>query len=158
MSIKRQFRVIALSGVIILLATISGINAQRLEIYHIDVEQGDATLFVCPNGRTLLVDSGKNNHGSRLKAVMDQAGVTQIDAFVCTHYHEDHYGGIDDLVNDHNVAVLEAYDRGEKNHIPASKRNGPTYRGYDTAVGEDAITLRCGHRIPLAPAVQVTCI
>ena len=35
-------------------------SAQTLCIYHIDVEQADATLFVSPGGRTLLVDSGKN--------------------------------------------------------------------------------------------------
>ena len=45
--------------------------AQTLRLYHIDVEQADATLFVAPNGRTLLVDSGKNGHGDRIKAVMD---------------------------------------------------------------------------------------
>ena len=62
------------------------------------MEQADAALVV-PNGKTLLIDSGKNGHGSRIKAVMDLAGVTQIDAFVNSHYQEDHFGGIDDLVN-----------------------------------------------------------
>ena len=52
-----------------------------------------------PNGKTLLIDSGKNGHGPRIQAVMQQAGVTQIDAFVNSHYHEDHFGGIDDLVD-----------------------------------------------------------
>ena len=85
-------------------------SAQTLRIYHIDVEQADAALVVMPNGKTLLIDSGKNGHGSRIKAVMDLAGVTQIDAFVNSHYHEDHFGGIDDLV-DLGVPVLEAYDR-----------------------------------------------
>ena len=70
-------------------------NGQSLRIFHIDVEQGDATLFVSPSGNTLLVDSGKNGHGSRIKAVMDLAGVSQIDHFVNTHYHEDHYVGIE---------------------------------------------------------------
>lgn len=34
--------------------------SQTLRIYHIDVEQADATLFVSPSGRTMLVDSGKS--------------------------------------------------------------------------------------------------
>jgi hypothetical protein len=34
------------------------------QIYHIDVEQGDATLFVSPSGRTWFVNSGKDGHGS----------------------------------------------------------------------------------------------
>ena len=73
------------------------VQAQTLRIYHIDVDQGDATLCVSPGGHTLLVDSGKNGHGPRIKAVMEQAGVSSIDHFVATHYHEDHYGGIDEL-------------------------------------------------------------
>jgi hypothetical protein len=37
-------------------------GAQTLRIFHIDVEQGDAALVVMPNGKTLLIDSGKNGH------------------------------------------------------------------------------------------------
>lgn len=70
-----------------------------LRIWHIDVEQADATLLVGPQGKSLLVDSGKNGHGPRIMATMDAADVEQIDFYVNTHYHEDHYGGIDDLVN-----------------------------------------------------------
>ena len=133
-------------------------SAQNLHIYHIDVEPADATLFVSPSNRTLLVDSGKNGHGDRLMSAMNEAAVTQIDAFVCTHYHEDHYGGIDDLINNHQVAVLESYDRGEKNYIPASKRNSTTFPGYTNAVGEDAIILRPGDEIQFDPEIRVTCI
>src|SRR5262245_45131712 len=94
--------------------------SQQLRIYHVDVEQASATLFVAPSGKTLLVDSGKNSHGKRIKTVMDRAGVNQIDFFVDTHYHEDHYGGIDDLV-DLGVPVLEAYDRGGKDILSHDK-------------------------------------
>ena len=67
------------------LATALPACAQTLRIFHIDVEQADATLLVSPSGKTLLVDSGKNGHGPRIKAVMDQANVTTIDFFVKTH-------------------------------------------------------------------------
>ena len=33
------------------------------------------------HGKTLLIDAGKNGHGPRIQAVMQQAGVSQIDAF-----------------------------------------------------------------------------
>src|SRR5436190_22767534 len=99
--------------------TASTLSAQTLRIYHIDVEQADSALVVMPNGKTLLIDSGKNGHGKRIKAVMDQAGVTQIDAFVDSHYHEDHFGGIDDL-SKLNVPILESYDRGRRDLVPAS--------------------------------------
>jgi beta-lactamase superfamily II metal-dependent hydrolase len=44
-------------------------------------------------GKTLLIDSGKNTMGQPIRNVVQQAGVTQIDVFVASHYHEDHYGG-----------------------------------------------------------------
>jgi competence protein ComEC len=133
------------------------LSAQTLRIYHIDVEQADSALIVMPNGKTLLIDSGKNGHGNRIKAVMDQAGVTRIDAFVNSHYHEDHFGGIDDLV-EMGVEVLEAYDRGDKSFLAASKKSQGTYKDYMEWVGEDAQRLRPGDTIDLDPLVTVACI
>lgn len=139
-----------------LIATTSA-SAQTLRIYHIDVEQADSALVVMPNGKTLLIDSGKNGHGSRIKAVMEQAGVTQIDAFVNSHYHEDHFGGIDDLVK-MNVPVRESYDRGKKEFVKAEEKAKDTFVDYLDTVGEDARGLHPGDRIDLDPLVRVTCI
>jgi len=131
--------------------------AQSLRIYVIDVEQGASTLLVSPGGHTLLVDSGKNGHGTRVRAVMMQAGVSQIDHFVLTHYHEDHMGGIDDLITSHGVTVVNAYDRGEKNNLEPSVLTD-TYGDYDTRVGHGAQQLDPGETIPLDPAMTVTCV
>jgi beta-lactamase superfamily II metal-dependent hydrolase len=133
------------------------LSAQQLRIYNIDVEQASATLFVAPGGKTLLVDSGKNGMGGRIKAVMDRAGVSAIDYFVLTHYHEDHDGGIDDLVH-LGVPIRQAYDRGDKNLLPTSQRNQATFKNYQGAVGEDAQQLRSGMTVPLDPLMTVTCI
>ena len=66
---------------------------------------------------------------------MDTAGVCQIDAFVATHYHEDHFGGIDDLVN-MGVLVVAAFDRGDKECcLSAKKKKEPTFLAYQKAVG-----------------------
>lgn len=132
--------------------------SQDLRIYHIDVEQGAATLFVSPGGKTLLVDSGKNGHGPRIKMIMDQAGVTRIDHFVNTHYHEDHYGGVDELPRDLNVTIGAAYDRGDKQFLPASKLQEARFRDYQDTVGHRAIHLTRGVAIPLDPAMSVICI
>jgi beta-lactamase superfamily II metal-dependent hydrolase len=131
--------------------------AQGFRIIHIDAEQGDATLMISPSGRTLLVDSGKNGHGDRIKSAMDNAGVSAIDDFVLTHYHEDHMGGIDDLIAD-SVHVLHAYDRGDKEFLPASTTTSSTFRDYQKALGEHATHLTRGETIPFDPEVLVTCI
>lgn len=131
--------------------------AQDLRIYHIDVEQADATLFVAPGGKTLLVDSGKNGHGPRIKAVMNQAGVAQIDFFVCTHYHEDHYGGIDEL-GGLGVPIGTAFDRGEKNLLSTTKKSEVSFIGYESKVGSNAAHLTSGDTIALDPGLRVTCV
>jgi hypothetical protein len=42
-----------------------------MRIFHIDVESADAALLVMANGKTLLIDSGGNGKGLRLKRAMD---------------------------------------------------------------------------------------
>jgi beta-lactamase superfamily II metal-dependent hydrolase len=132
-------------------------TAQHLRIYHIDVEQADATLVVAPSGKTLLIDSGRNGDGTRIRNVMQHAGVTRIDRFVNTHYHADHYGGIDDLVNG-GIQVDSVYDRGDKGFLPSSKIGEATYRDYQTAVGHRARHLMRGETISFDPEVAVLCI
>ncbi|MBX2964513.1 MAG: lamin tail domain-containing protein [Cyclobacteriaceae bacterium] len=140
-----------------LLLTVIPVYAQHLKIFHIDVDQGDATLFVTPNGSTMLVDAGKNGHGERIKKILDQEGISCIDYFVNTHYHEDHYGGIDELVN-LGVYVGVAYDRGDKDFLPPKKLKEKTYKDYQDAVGSKAIMLTSGTDIPIDPALSVRCI
>ncbi len=153
----RSFRSVPFAGLILLQLCALPSPAQGLRIIHIDVEQGDATLMISPSGKTLLVDSGKNGHGERIKAAMNDAGVSEIDDFVLTHYHEDHMGGIDDLIAD-SVHVLHAYDRGDKEFLPASTTSSSTFRDYQAAVGEHATHLTRGETLPFDPAVLVTCI
>jgi competence protein ComEC len=133
-------------------------NSQTLKIYHIDVDQADATLFIMPNGSTLLVDAGKNGHGIRIKKILQSAGITRIDHFVNTHYHEDHYGGIDELVLDPEISVTTAYDRGDKSYLPASKLDEKTFKDYQSTIGKRAIPLTPGTQIPIDPSITVTCI
>jgi beta-lactamase superfamily II metal-dependent hydrolase len=143
----------------LVLAAPDPVIAQALRITHIDVDQGGATLFVAPSGKTLLVDTGKNGHGGRLKAAMNRAGVTQIDHLVITHYHEDHYGGADELTSAPNPAtVVNVYDRGDKTFLPPSKLGEPTFTAYENALGNRARHLMRGETIALDPAMIVTCI
>lgn len=144
--------------IFLLLTSVSLSYSQQLKIYHVDVDQGSATLFITPNGSTLLVDAGKNNHGARIKRILQQEGLMRIDHFVNTHYHEDHFGGIDDLARDPDITIGMAYDRGDKSFLPPAKLNEPTYIDYNTTVGRNAIQLRPGMQIPIDNAMTVTCM
>src|SRR5262249_35456638 len=77
--------------------------AKPLQIYVVDVEGGNSVLFVGPTGQALLIDTGNGgpiaaprDSGRVFDAIKD-AGVKQIDHLILTHYHGDHFGGMEEL-------------------------------------------------------------
>jgi len=88
--------------------------ADRLLIYAIDVEGGQATLLVAPSGTSLLVDTGWPNAGGRdvgrIQQAMRDAGIAKLDHVLITHFHTDHVGGVPELVS--RVPVGEFLDHG----------------------------------------------
>jgi competence protein ComEC len=74
-----------------------------LKIFFVDVEGGQSTLFVTPAGQSLLIDTGwpgnNKRDANRIAAVAKQAGLSKIDYVLLTHYHEDHAGGVPQLLS-----------------------------------------------------------
>src|SRR4051812_20011939 len=73
-----------------------------LDIYVVDVEGGNATLFVPPSGEAVLIDSGNVGAAAvrdadRIMAAIKDAGLTQIDHLITTHWHNDHFGAMAEL-------------------------------------------------------------
>jgi hypothetical protein len=67
-----------------LTTTASAQDRNTLGIYVIDVEGGEATLFVAPSGESLLVDAGwpgfEGRDAERIAAVARTAGISSIDS------------------------------------------------------------------------------
>src|SRR5947208_15595269 len=67
-----------------------------LDIYIVDVEGGNATLFVTPSGESLLIDTGNFGpaasvrEASRTMEAARDARLTQIDHLTITHWHGPH--------------------------------------------------------------------
>jgi competence protein ComEC len=87
-------------------------TAKALQIYYVDTEGGQATLFVTPSGESLLVDVGNpgGRDTDRLMLAIEDAGVKQIDHLVLTHYHGDHVGGLAELAK--RIPIKRFYDHG----------------------------------------------
>jgi beta-lactamase superfamily II metal-dependent hydrolase len=107
--------------------------AQRdtLDVYFVDVEGGQATLFVSPSGQSVLVDAGfpGERDAGRIAEVAKLAGVTRLDYFVNTHFHTDHIGGIVPLVE--KVPVATFVDHGPTiEPTPAGRGGRSNYDAY----------------------------
>ena len=87
-------------------------TAKALQIYYVDTEGGQATLFVTPSGESLLVDVGNpgGRDTDRLMLAIEDAAVKQIDHLVLTHYHGDHVGGLAELAK--RIPIKRFYDHG----------------------------------------------
>lgn len=77
---------------------------KTLDIYVVDVEGGNATLFVSPSGESLLMDTGNGGAAAgrdadRIMAAVKDAGLTRIDHLITTHWHGDHFGAMAELAN-----------------------------------------------------------
>ena len=88
---------------------------KTLQIYFVDVEGGQSTLFVTPDGKSLLIDTGwPDNNGrdaDRIVAAAKDAGIKKIDFVVITHFHDDHVGGAPQLAA--KIPVGTFIDHGE---------------------------------------------
>src|SRR5215471_2494917 len=112
-----------------------------LKVVAIDVEGGGGTLFVTPEGKSLLIDTGwpggygllpspdgAKNSAERIVAAAKKLGVSKLDYVIITHFHMDHVGGVVDLVKlmpvdtfiDHGVNV---------EHLPPGVKDDPQLPG-----------------------------
>jgi len=120
-----------------------------LSIYVVDVEGGNATLFVSPAGESLLIDAGNPGarDADRIVAAAKDAGLNQIDNLILTHYHGDHVGGVADLAS--RIPIRRFIDHGpsvEKTDA-ATKMLEP----YMALTGKAAhIVAKPGDRIPVS--------
>ena len=116
---------------------------KTLDIYVVDVEGGNATLFVSPSGESLLIDTGNGGAAAardaeRIMAAVKDAGLRQIDHLVTTHYHGDHFGAMTELAAripiqhfiDHgpNVQPNAATDAFLQKDYPALYAEGEAHR------------------------------
>lgn len=123
---------------------------KTLDIYFVDVEGGQATLFVTPNGQSMLIDTGwpgfESRDAKRIAAVAKMAGVKQIDYLVVTHYHIDHVGGVPNIVAEIPVKNFVDHGTSFETDALANKIVG----AYTTAIGKsNHLVLKSGDKIPL---------
>ncbi len=128
---------------------------KTLQIYYVDTEGGQATLFVAPSGESLLVDTGNpgTRDTDRIMLALDDAGVKQIDHLVLTHHHGDHVGGLAELSK--RVPIKRFYDHG-----PTAEGDRAGSQGFHEAyeqsrAGATRTIVKPGDKV-LIPGLDIT--
>ena len=126
-AVTRGIAMLGLAG-LVLVTVPAGVHTQApatLDIYWIDVEGGAATLVVTPERESVLMDTGWSRPDARdalrIQAAMDDAGITEIDYLLFSHFHGDHVGGLAALIErvpvgqiiDHGDSVERGTERGD---------------------------------------------
>lgn len=123
----------------------------QLQIHQLNVGQGDAALVISPLGETMLIDTGPTTAFSCASTTgiitqLTSIGLTRLDYHVASHYHADHIGCSDHVVNRWPVQIA-AYDRGTT-QLPSTQ----VYARYASAVSLKRQTVTVGQQIVLDAA------
>jgi len=121
-----------------------------LTAYLIDVEGGQATLFITPAGQSVLIDTGfpgfNGRDADRIAAAAKDAGVKQIDYLLITHYHADHVGGVPAIAA--RLPIRNFVDHGDTvEHTAAGQK---LYDDYLKEVAKgNHIVVKPGDKLPI---------
>ncbi len=103
--------------------------ANKMEVHFIDVGQGDSTLIILPNSKTILTDVGNALAGPKIVRYVKALGIDTIDHLILTHAHDDHIGSISSIASEFRINSF--YDNGLNNF------ENPDYGDYIKLVRSD---------------------
>ena len=69
-----------------------------LMVTVLDVGQGDSILIKSPD-KNILIDAGENDKGDEILEYLSEYNVDHLDYIIATHYHADHVGGADYIID-----------------------------------------------------------
>lgn len=107
------------------------INQNKLNIFYLDVGQGDST-FITINGCNMLIDSGNDQDGYYIVQFLKAQHIDKIDYFILTHCDEDHIGGAYKVLDELQIGTL---------YMPSKENDTQTYERLLKAIERNNINI-----------------
>ncbi len=131
--------------------TSSGISPDNgnLNVFYIDVGQGDSELIEFPDGKTMLIDAGEADSADNVINQIKSEGISKLDYVVATHPHADHIGGMS--------LVLDKFDIGTV-YMPDAEANTRAFTKMLDVIEKKDIPVEqasAGVKIPSAGGVSI---
>lgn len=80
-------------------------TSNNLKITYLDVGQADSILIE-ENNEYMLIDAGNNEDGPYLVNYFKSLGIEKFEYVIGTHAHEDHIGGMDDIIKNFSIGTF----------------------------------------------------
>lgn len=121
-------------------------DAKLLQIIFPNVWDEDAELILC-GGQAMLIDCAKESHGSRVVALLEQLGVTELNYVVNSHPHNDHLLGLKSIAKAVKIdQLLFCFPEKETQHMPMALKIADQY-GVPVIWYEDGEQFRLGDAV-----------
>ena len=104
-------------------------DGEKIQIHFFDVGQADSILLIS-NNEAMLIDAGTNETGKTVVQNLKNLGISKIDYLVGTHPHEDHIGGLDDVINNFEIGTI---------YMPKIQTNTKTFEDVLDAISNKGL-------------------
>ena len=94
------------------------------KVHFIDVGQADS-IFLEFSGKTMLIDGGNKDDGTLVVDYIKKCGYSNLDYMIATHPHEDHIGGLPDVLS--SFKTKEVY-------LPKTKAGTQIYKSFEKGI------------------------
>ncbi|GFZ31553.1 metallo beta-lactamase superfamily lipoprotein [Clostridium zeae] len=79
----------------------------KLVVHYIDVGQGDSILIQTKE-KNFLIDAGPKENEDKLLSYLKKLNIKRLDYVVATHPHEDHIGGMTNIIKTYDIGKFYA--------------------------------------------------
>lgn len=107
------------------------IEGEQLIVDYIDVGQADSILLRTED-KAMLIDAGNNEDGEDVVKYIKDKGIDTLEYVIGTHPHEDHIGGLDNVINELNIGTI---------YMPEITTNTKTYENVLTAIENKELSI-----------------